>query len=86
MPRTLLACLRRGVLALCLLWFGGEALLTLAAGWHLSATSPLAWALRDLTLPVLWVSAWLGDSFSWRGKEMHLNPESPKDEREPTNV
>lgn len=61
------------VLALCLLWFGSEALLTRAAGWHLSAASPLAWALRDLTLPVLWVSAWLGDSFSWRGNEMHLN-------------
>ncbi|WP_245296948.1 MULTISPECIES: glycosyltransferase [Rhodomicrobium] len=60
-------------LALCALWFGSEALLTRAAGWHLSAASPLAWALRDLMLPVLWVGAWVGDDFSWRGNDMHLN-------------
>ena len=59
-------------LALCLLWLGSEALLTRAAGWHLSAISPLAWVLRDLTLPVLWISAWAGDSFTWRGNQMHL--------------
>jgi ceramide glucosyltransferase len=23
-------------------------------------------------LPVLWVQAWLGNSFSWRGNDMHL--------------
>ena len=75
------------VLALCLIWFGAEAVLTRAAGWQLSAVSPLAWVLRDLMLPVLWMSAWLGDGFSWRGNEMHLNPAPLKGEREvPTNV
>ena len=73
--------------AFCAVWFGAEGVLTRAAGWYLSMASPFAWALRDLMLPVLWVSAWLGGGFSWRGNEMHLNPESPKDERElPTNV
>lgn len=59
--------------ALCALWYGSEAVLTKAARWHLSATSPLAWVLRDLALPGLWVNAWLGRSFSWRGNEMHLD-------------
>ena len=58
--------------ALGAVWFGCEALLARAAGWHMSALSPLAWVARDLMLPVLWVQAWLGNSFSWRGNDMHL--------------
>jgi ceramide glucosyltransferase len=27
---------------------------------------------RDLMLPVLWIQAWFGNSFSWRGNDMHL--------------
>ena len=60
------------IAALGAVWFGSEALLARAAGWHLSALSPLAWVARDLMLPVLWVQAWLGNSFSWRGNDMHL--------------
>lgn len=53
-------------------WYGSEAALARAAGWHLSLLSPLAWVARDAMLPVLWVQAWLGNSFSWRGNEMDL--------------
>jgi ceramide glucosyltransferase len=59
-------------LAVFTLWFGSEAVLTRAAGWHLSVTSPLAWMLRDLMLPWLWISAGASDSFVWRGNEMRL--------------
>jgi ceramide glucosyltransferase len=59
-------------LALGLLWYGCEALLTRLAGWHLSVWSPLAWGVRDLMLPALWTQAWLGNEFSWRGNEMSL--------------
>jgi len=58
--------------ALGAVWYGCEALLARTAGWHLSTLSPLAWVARDLMLPVLWVQAWLGNSFSWRGNDMHL--------------
>ena len=61
------------LLSLAVVWFGSEALLTKAAGWHLSMTSLLSWIVRDLMLPALWVNAWLGNSFSWRGNEMHLD-------------
>jgi hypothetical protein len=47
------------VAALAAVWFGSEALLARAAGWHLSLASPLAWALRDTLLPFTWVHAWL---------------------------
>ena len=51
-------------------WYGAEAFFVRAAGWHFRTLSPLAWMLRDLLLPVLWVEAWLGSGFVWRGHPM----------------
>jgi len=51
-------------------WYGSEALFVRAAGWHFRAFSPLPWILRDLLLPVLWVQAWTGSEFVWRGHAM----------------
>jgi ceramide glucosyltransferase len=42
------------------------------AGWHLSWRSPLVWALRDAVLPVLWIAAWAGKDFEWRGNSMTI--------------
>lgn len=58
------------IAGLAAIWFGSEALLTRAAGWHLSLASPLAWALRDGLLPLVWVHAWLTDGYAWRGNEI----------------
>ncbi len=58
------------VSALAAIWLGCEALLARAAGWHLSPWSPLAWALRDALLPLVWMHAWLSDGYAWRGNEM----------------
>ena len=52
------------------LWIGAEGLLARCAGWHWSIRMPLACLLRDALLPLLWVDAWLGSSFTWRGTEM----------------
>ena len=51
-------------------WLGTEAMLAKAAGWHLSRVSPLAWLVRDLVLPVVWLKGWIGDGFTWRGNDM----------------
>jgi ceramide glucosyltransferase len=56
--------------ALAALWYGSEAILAWAAGWHLSVRSPLAFALRDLLLPAIWFNGWLGSAFVWRGNQM----------------
>lgn len=53
-----------------LIWLAAEALLAVSAGWHVTIWSPLAWLVRDLALPVLWVQGLLGNSFNWRGNEM----------------
>jgi ceramide glucosyltransferase len=54
------------------LWFGSEALLARAAGWHFSMRMLLACAARDVLLPALWVEAWLRRDFVWRGNAMNL--------------
>jgi ceramide glucosyltransferase len=64
------------VLALAMLWYGGEALLAHAARWHLSPLSPFAWMLRDLLLPVLWIKGWR-TKFVWRGNAMRAGGLSP---------
>ena len=53
-------------------WFGAEAVLASAAGWHLRLLSPLSWMARDLLLPVLWLEGWSGDTFVWRGNDMSV--------------
>lgn len=60
------------VLTLAATWYGCEAALARSAGWHMSLVSPLAWIARDAILPALWVHAWFGNSFSWRGNDMTL--------------
>jgi len=56
--------------AVAALWYGSEAVLARAAGWHLSVRAPLIWALRDLLLPAIWFNGWLGSAFVWRGNQM----------------
>jgi ceramide glucosyltransferase len=58
--------------AVAAVWYGSEALLAWAAGWHLTARSPFAWALRDLLLPVVWLNGLLGSGFVWRGNQMRV--------------
>lgn len=58
---------------LAIAWYGLEARLAQAAGWQLTLLSPLAWLVRDALLPVLWLQAWLGNSFVWRGNQMSIS-------------
>ncbi len=59
------------------LWYGGEMLLAAAAGWPVSALSPLYGLVRDLLLPLLFVSALRGNDFVWRGNEMQVERMRP---------
>jgi ceramide glucosyltransferase len=52
------------------IWFGAEAVLARAGGWHISACSPAAWLVRDLALPILWLQGFAGNRFTWRGTDM----------------
>lgn len=53
-----------------LIWFGAEAALAAGVGWHLTWATALMAVVREVLMPMLWVQAWLGTSFSWQGHEM----------------
>jgi ceramide glucosyltransferase len=60
------------------LWYGGEMALAAAAGWHASPFYPVCGIVRDLLLPMLFVSALHGNDFVWRGNEMQLERMAPR--------
>ena len=62
------------IAAMLALWFGAELALARHAGWHVSPGLLLAFLMRDLLLPALWIAAWLGSDFTWRGTAMNLRP------------
>ena len=53
-------------------WYLAETVLAHVAGWHLSARSVALLLLRDLLLPALWLAAWAGNEFVWRGTPMRV--------------
>ena len=55
------------------IWYGLEAALAKSAGWPLSIKSPLAWIVRDLMIPVVWVAGFSGNRFDWRGNAMTVS-------------
>ncbi|NML72717.1 glycosyltransferase [Rhizobium sp. S-51] len=61
-----------------LAWYGGEMLLARGYDWHLGRRTLAAMILRDLALPALWLAAWFGDSFDWRGNAMSVAPDDPR--------
>jgi len=58
------------VMPFVLIWYAAEALLAYAAGWPFSLRMALLCMLRDILLPLLWIAAWSGDEFEWRGNAM----------------
>src|SRR5579863_8045385 len=66
------------VVAFAALWYGAEMALAAAAGWHVTPLSPLYGIIRDLLLPVLFVSALRGNDFVWRGNEMQVERMQPR--------
>jgi len=63
---------------LMLVWYGAEACLAYRAGWHFSWRSVGICILRDALLLVLWLCAWAGNDFEWRGNAMTIATESAR--------
>ena len=62
-------------------WMAAEVQLALSAGWRLTWASPLAWLVRDLMLPAMFVNAWLANDFVWRGNEMDVTESKQSEAR-----
>jgi ceramide glucosyltransferase len=65
------------VAALAAAWYGAEMALARIAAWHLTPLYPVHALLRDLLLPALWVEAWAGTDFVWRGTRMSIAADAP---------
>ncbi|MCX5515266.1 ceramide glucosyltransferase [Kaistia algarum] len=61
---------------LAVAWYVAEGLMAISLGWHCTPKQALAWILRDLALPVLWVAAVSGSGFEWRGNLMNVKTDS----------
>ncbi len=73
---------QNGAAAACLLlaiWFGAEIALACRTGWPLTWRLLPALAIRDLLLPALWIAAWTGNDFVWRGNAMSARPAVQRD-------
>lgn len=57
-------------LAFLAAWYGAELVLAWKSRWPLSRYSLPSAIVRDLMLPLLWIDAWTGNGFEWRGTEM----------------
>jgi ceramide glucosyltransferase len=60
----------QAAIAVAAILYGTELALTAAARFPLSWRTPIAFVLRDLCLPVMWIDAWLVDDFTWQGQQM----------------
>jgi ceramide glucosyltransferase len=58
--------------------YGLELALVAAAGFPWSWRAPFAFALRDATLPIMWIEAWLYDDFTWHGQKMTVGEPGEK--------
>lgn len=57
-----------------LLWLALDLACTRALGWPVFWRYPLAWTLRELLLPVMWVMTLVKRTVAWRGNEVPLRP------------
>ncbi|MEI9806189.1 MAG: ceramide glucosyltransferase [Pseudolabrys sp.] len=55
-----------------LAWYAAELFLAWRGGWQLSVWSLPMWIVRDVVSPALWIAAWTGDDFEWRGNAMNV--------------
>ncbi len=58
---------------LILAWYGAEIALAVVAGWPVGRALVPALFMRDLALPALWLCAWAGNGFVWRGNAIEIN-------------
>ena len=56
--------------AFLILWYGAEYLTACVGDWPRTAADVAAWGLRDVLLLPLWLAAWAGSGFEWRGNVM----------------
>ena len=53
-------------------WYAAELVFTAACRWPIGWQTPFALVLRDILMPAIWVGAFTGRSFVWKGNAMQM--------------
>ena len=53
-------------------WYAAEVATAAACRWPVSWATPLALLSRDVMMPMIWVGAFTGRSFTWKGTAMQM--------------
>lgn len=69
------------MIAFWVVWFGAELALAAACRWPGGWRMPFALALRDALVVALWIGAFSGRSFTWKGNALQM--EAPRASRAP---
>jgi len=59
-------------LAVLVLIYGPELVLTALNGWPISFHTLPAMIARDIIMPVIWTRSWIGSAVAWRGNVMTI--------------
>lgn len=51
-------------------WYFSEWVMAIGSKWSARLSDILAWILRDILLPLIWLRGYFGANFEWRGNEM----------------
>ena len=57
-------------------WYGTETWLALAASWYWRPRLIAAFVVRDIMAPAIWIRAWFGRTYVWRGQSVRMNDPS----------
>ncbi len=71
-------------LAYVLLWYAAELALAAGCDWTIGWETPFALLLRDLLMPALYVGAFTGRSFTWKGTAMQMEDRRDRKPRDPS--
>jgi ceramide glucosyltransferase len=66
------------VAAFAAILYGAEILLAWRAGWFVNWASPIAYIVRDIAFPLMWIDACLFNDFTWHGKSMSVKEPVPR--------
>ena len=55
-------------------WWGAEIAMAVACRWPVTWQTPIALAIRDGLMPAIWIGAFAGQSFTWKGTAVRMEP------------
>ncbi len=69
-----------------LVWWSAEIAMAAACRWPVSWQTPIALMVRDILMPAIWIGAFTGSSFTWKGNAVRMADRRMPPSIEPANA